>query len=594
MLDGTPYLDQLKKFRDPIIILLALFVIIVVVKAAITAQMLTPVILADEAVYDDTAQNILTGKFFSTLLYCQTYPPGYSLILSIAYLLPADKIYIYHTMLVINAIVSTSIIFPAYFILRRYCPENVGISGSLLVALLPSVAGYTPVLMSENLFIPLLTLSVWLMLKQAESPKKIWQVLLLVTLAYLAFIRTIAAILLAAYAISLLYEIYLKVREGKLKAALDHSLVPGSMVAMLLLGLFGLKVLFNKDFTSYVNRYDNSLYVSHLIEAFTRLDALQYFFSMILHELEYLAIVSLLIFAMGSVYLTAWLLIKSEKQSEPLRVTVCFAACSILLGVIATATHMYIAHAPDYQVFGRYVDPFIPVIIVLGTIGLWRIGEQKPFVRSPVLIAVAAVATAAILALTYPSENYKFGNMFAGYYVNYISGWVPFYYWITIAVLVAAAALYAIVRYKNLIIPVLISGIIISILITGFIYSIEIASTQNFSTAISMVSVLRNNDSGQKTIVMDSDAFNESSGPIIWYTIAFWTNDELIREEVTSINLQNHSSTYDYVISSKVLPYDMIQGTTDGFKLYKIPEQVSISATETIPPSTIAINSTGG
>lgn len=157
--------------------LLFVFFLLVIIKILISFYFKSPSIFADETVYAETARNILRGEFYSKLQYCQTYPPGYSLFLSIVHLLSDNSLASYQFMLIINSFLTSSIIFPAYFLLKKYCSDKFSLLGSILVSLSPSVVLYNFVVMSENLFIPLFTLSLWFLIESCETNSKKWGIL---------------------------------------------------------------------------------------------------------------------------------------------------------------------------------------------------------------------------------------------------------------------------------------------------------------------------------------------------------------------------------------------------------------------------------
>jgi len=157
--------------------LIGIFFTLIAIKSILTIPLQTPWIFADEAVYDNIAQNILDSTFFSDLKYCQTYPPGYSVFLSIAYLFSGDKAVIYHIMLIINTILTSSIIFPSYFVLKKYISQKQALLGSILISVLPAVTLYNFVLMSENLFIPLTMFSIWFLHEAFENNSLRWDFL---------------------------------------------------------------------------------------------------------------------------------------------------------------------------------------------------------------------------------------------------------------------------------------------------------------------------------------------------------------------------------------------------------------------------------
>ncbi|MEJ2079431.1 MAG: hypothetical protein P8020_15325 [Acidobacteriota bacterium] len=109
----------------------------------------------DELLYKRDAESILQGlPYFSF-----HYPPLYPLVLSAAFIF---RTHWYLAMLLINAVVSSTVIFPVWAISRRFLTTRQSWLVAAVILLLPYGFAYPPVLWSENLFIPLLCLAVCL------------------------------------------------------------------------------------------------------------------------------------------------------------------------------------------------------------------------------------------------------------------------------------------------------------------------------------------------------------------------------------------------------------------------------------------------
>ena len=129
----------LSKFKknDYLPMLIYFYVFLVIGKILLALSFKTPWLIADEVVYADIAKNIvLNFNFICNLQYCQTYPPGYSFLLSFSYLFADNNIY--HAMLFINAIANSLILFPAYYICKKFMDEKIAFLIAILIAIAPS------------------------------------------------------------------------------------------------------------------------------------------------------------------------------------------------------------------------------------------------------------------------------------------------------------------------------------------------------------------------------------------------------------------------------------------------------------------------
>ena len=147
--------------------LFALFGIAVAVKLAILSitQFQQPLIVLDETLYFLQAKEIWTNHIY--ILHNKTfgaqYPPLYPLLLSPLTVI-ADVNLRYMSGLVMNAILSSLLIFPVYEIARMYLDERRAFIISAITAFAPISLTYSFVWMSENLYFLLFTYSVlWIL-----------------------------------------------------------------------------------------------------------------------------------------------------------------------------------------------------------------------------------------------------------------------------------------------------------------------------------------------------------------------------------------------------------------------------------------------
>lgn len=148
--------------------LAVVFVIISGLKFLWVANAEGPVVLGDEMIYKTTAESMFWGKGY---LYHETfsyqYPPLYSLALVPAFLFGDDW---YAWLLRINALISSSSVFPVWWIARRFLPRRESWLAVGLASLLPFHIAFPRVVMSENLFVPLALWAFALILLDTSHP----------------------------------------------------------------------------------------------------------------------------------------------------------------------------------------------------------------------------------------------------------------------------------------------------------------------------------------------------------------------------------------------------------------------------------------
>ena len=188
------------------------FVMLVVVKTLLSLSYAGPFILPDEILYNSVAQNIVHGKLYGNL---GAFSPGYPFLLSLAYHISNNQNYAYHIILAISSFVTSTIIFPAYFILEKYCSKVVSVLGAITVSTLTSLNFYSFTLMTEALFIPLFLFSIWLMLKSYETNNKKWALLASISTVYLYVTRSTGLAMLIAFVMTYVYHIFLNSKNER-------------------------------------------------------------------------------------------------------------------------------------------------------------------------------------------------------------------------------------------------------------------------------------------------------------------------------------------------------------------------------------------
>lgn len=219
--------NQLNKYS----LIIGIFAVIVLIKIVLTLSLHSPYFIPDEIAYNSLAENIANGHITPKIAI--SAGPGYPIILSIAYLISQDKEIAYHIMLIISAIVSTSIIFPAYFILRRYCADIVSLLGAIAVTLLTFVFYYGFSLMTENLFTPLFLFSMWFLLESFSSDDKKWQVLASAAIVYLFITRSNAVAMILGLFAAFAYYLMVSSKKGLINAFIQKSLLIITFVILL-------------------------------------------------------------------------------------------------------------------------------------------------------------------------------------------------------------------------------------------------------------------------------------------------------------------------------------------------------------------------
>ncbi len=132
----------------------------------VTASAYGPVHFDDEIRYWLTASRLHTGQFNVTELHHS--PPLYSIALLPALSLPAADIYA--AIKVLNVLFITSVVFPAYLLMRQFAGRRYSLLIAALILLLPAQVVIPRLVMSENLFYPLFLWGVYLAFVANTAP----------------------------------------------------------------------------------------------------------------------------------------------------------------------------------------------------------------------------------------------------------------------------------------------------------------------------------------------------------------------------------------------------------------------------------------
>ena len=142
--------------------LLLFYFLFVIVKSIIAYFVQGPSVFGDEYVYFKLARNFFENGYF---MYhgevVSKFPSLYPLIISIAYVFQDTNV-VYYVVKVINAFLSSLIIFPAYYLLKDFLSSKKALIGTVLVGLLASNFTISNYVLSENLFYPLFLITITL------------------------------------------------------------------------------------------------------------------------------------------------------------------------------------------------------------------------------------------------------------------------------------------------------------------------------------------------------------------------------------------------------------------------------------------------
>jgi 4-amino-4-deoxy-L-arabinose transferase-like glycosyltransferase len=378
----------------------------------------SPIVFADEGVYFDKAYDIFKRfDLVSKVDYAQSYPPLYSIVLSVAFIFNNIRT-VFAAMQVINILLNASIILLSYLILKEYIQDGKAAVYSFLVGALPSVFPYSYNVMSENLYTPLLLLSAFLLIFAVKKDKPLHYFPLGLTIGLMYMTRSFGIVhiiaLLLTFLVALIWDKqFMKHFKNTLYSCL------GILTAVLPYRIF--ISLQGRAMNGISSDYEIGGYVKSIISWFTSFNGFKAFIRLLLSEIGFTAaacFVALVVFF----FLFAIRALSDNKN----RIVIIYSCLSYLGSVIITIAHMtgpFTSGNLEYLVFGRYIDPLIPLVVLFGLIGFDYFKKERDKYKSVFLLLFTVIYPIVLLFL--PLENYKFPNMYSIYYLyHYSSGQV--------------------------------------------------------------------------------------------------------------------------------------------------------------------------
>ncbi len=526
--------------KSSFIILLCLFGVIAGVRILLTGLILSPQIFEDELVYDIIARQIYNGALLTTHLPYPPWPfsPGYSFVASLAYLFSPDKYVVYHDMLAINALLTTSIIFPAYYLLKSATSRGVALSGALLIALLPAVTMNSYVLMSEALFIPLTLFSVWFVKESFSTDNaSIWDILTGLSVFILYFTRGTGISMVTALVLTIAW--LFKTGYLQFTKTIQKKLIFIAGPGLLLYLIWAVDQLLMKG--SLPSGYSTSYYTTLVTEALTRNPThLVYVF---LQHLDYLLLGSFIIFPFlaiiaGYSYIRPALQSYSSGQKKPETRSGSIPAllyCSIFSIILFLFTMAHMCNLSyEYSICGRYVDAIIPLIIIGGIIGLDRLtcaGDTATFLKPALasLIFTVILTYVAMLPFAHQPNN----NAAIFYLYSLVSGNM-----VTLLSLLIGGVLTLlcgiVIWFRKGIVPYLVLIILLTLFSSIAITAWEVQTARSFGSTLPFCQAINSLPGDQIGILWDTSSDTDGWDKMVYYTLKFWLGDRVSELDQTT------------------------------------------------------------
>ncbi len=484
-------------------------------------------------------------------------------------------------MLIINSILSASILFPSYFILKKYISQQQALLGSLLISVLPAVTLFTFILMSENLFVPLTMFSIWFLLESFENNNILWDFLAAVFVFYLYFTRETGIVFIIAIGIALAFFVLSAERGAKLKVVKDKAvLICALTIPLMLWIIYKIITISRASFYSVENLTDT------LINAFFSPVLLERFSLLMLHEIEYLVLSAYVMIFIISIIFTAGCLFKLKlfglndylQQFGPRKV---LALRSVILYCLTFSAGLLVISAVFMQswglpsIYGRYIEPIVPAIFLFGIIGIGSLFAKYNGSKWKVELLFCLGIMVIILSVYTLPDTFidAFPNDFGIYYIIFLQDFMRnslfMVFLLAVVLMVIPCYLLKNSQKNHFLISFFSFFIVLSVICSLPIYEIHNMNMNGTEQINQIGRYLQAHSSTDTQILMDSNGTDQK------YYLSltqFWTPGKIIQrstaEDPSGVFTKEFVDKADYIISQKFLPYPCVIASNMNYKLY--------------------------
>ncbi len=559
--------------KETKIVILAYF-IFVLAKFILSYLIPSPSIFSDEYLYSKMARSFFYhGNFLVSNTPVRNYPPLYPILISISYIFK-DMTVVYSAMKLINSIVSSLIIFPVYFIAKDFLNHKK----SLLISIIVSVASpifITPAyIMSENLFYPLICLTILFLYKSFETNKIKYFLISGVLLAASFLTRMIGIAIVPITLITYLF----KRREIKFT-----NIVYTYLTSLILVIPWFIRNAYRFGFSlrGILGNY-KGLTPESVSSISTKLVS---FFSWLALYSGYLILASLIL---PLIYYVLSYKIKDKNFKTLFIISTSAILFFIILAANQSSYLTNVIHLDGpFKFFtgrpiGRYVEPVLALIITVGLIAYYKLKPKKETVRTITISTSLVLAFSSLLTLgaLFPFNNSSLTYLGTfQYIIEYIflnkTSTETTFHWQSFLVMLTLFIILPFIVYKLKDHKRVILAIFVFLLFNSALaYSVTYWNSYNnwYKTEPGQLGLYFNKlDKQQSSVLFDKEGCtskilkNNPNTICSGHTtlIGFWMNNEIGVDSIN--NLKN----YDYVITFKNLDLELIGRTESNINLYK-------------------------
>jgi len=337
--------------------LIIAYFILVISKIIISLFIKTPLGFADSYIYMSTAKSFFYNQsfFFDGGNYL-LYPPLYSLSIFLSYFMK-DMVAVFTTMKIINSFLLSLVIFPIYLLAKEFLETKRAFIIALMGSLAAPLFSFSNYVLSENLFFPLILFTIYFLYKSFSEDSIKWDILtgIFLGLSYLTKMNTI--VLFPTIFFGTIYTIYKKKNYNQIKRKI---ILLGVSLIVVSPWLIRNLLAFGFSLQGLLGRY--------IAEVPGQTASFNYFsrgYWTLLYS-TYAILSGGILFSILSIRLFF-----QKRLKNKLNLFVIILSLVILFSIILGGIHSgAFSNWEDSRPIGRYQAQIIPLIFILGAIGI--------------------------------------------------------------------------------------------------------------------------------------------------------------------------------------------------------------------------------
>lgn len=326
-----------------------------------------PVAWGDAFLYLSRARNLAErGRPLIENVCGPDYPPLYSLLLTPAYWLGDDPTQSYHLALVINAFLSSTLIFPCYLLHRQFFRSKLpAIAMASTATLLSASFGFSFMIMAENLMLPL-TAALALIVFRYRDLRYSDAALAGFLTACCLLTKSVAVAFLPGLAFLTVWTCWVQ-RLRYRRACFSLLLALAGLGVPLAAWKTWSTLTLNKESVPYPGSYTLGRYFDYLERIQTDYSELPVFTSILLNQVGYLFFGTFLLGAVAVILLVRMALSTSNFSTGSKALLLMGAGLLVLSSWHSAVYSSFQDQSERYALFGRYMEALIPVLLILGS-----------------------------------------------------------------------------------------------------------------------------------------------------------------------------------------------------------------------------------